>query len=460
MKHRFHPSLLREYDARGIVGEALKEEDAYYLGRAMGTCVVRNGGTSICVGRDGRHSSPMMEAALVNGLAECGLEVIRIGLGPTPMLYYSVYELKSGGGVMVTGSHNPPSYNGFKMMIGQRTIYGDDIRALGRMAEAGDFEIGVGAVRDVDLMEQYLSRILDGINAGDLNVGWDPGNGAAGAVITQLVKRLPGKHMVINGKIDGDFPDHPADPTIEANLVSLQKLVVDNNLDLGLAFDGDGDRIGVIDAKGRIIWGDQYLALMARALLKEVPGATIIADVKSSQALFDEIEKCGGKPLMWKTGHSLVKAKMQETGAPLAGEMSGHVFFKHKYYGFDDAIYAALRLIETVAAEGGDIGTMRDSLKQMVNTPEIRIECADEKKFDSVQSIISDLKADAVQFSDVDGARVKTDDGWWLIRASNTQPALVARCEASSIEGLERLKADLSARLKKYGLELAQSAEH
>ncbi len=455
--HSFHPSFLREYDARGVVGETLTEKDAYFLGRSFGTLIRRDGGNSISVGRDGRHSSPAMEASLTKGLAETGLKVIKVGLCPTPMTYYSVYELNTDGCIMVTGSHNPPEYNGFKMMLGEKTIYGDEIAYLGKLASSGDFESGEGSIEEVHIKNDYIDRILQEMPDIGLSVGWDPANGSAGEVTQEVIKRLGGKHFIINGEIDGDFPDHPADPTVEANLVSLKKLVLDNGLDLGIGFDGDGDRIGVIDKHGGIIWGDQLLAILAKEVLEDQPGAPIIADVKSSQALFEEIARLGGEPVMWKTGHSLVKARMKEINSPLAGEMSGHVFFKHKYYGFDDAIYAALRLLSIVAKNGGDIAKLRDNLPQMVNTPEIRINCSEEEKFQIIQNIKKRLEEENANINDIDGVRVSTKDGWWLLRASNTQPVLVARCEASSQEGLDNLVNELKDQLKRSNLELSET---
>jgi phosphomannomutase len=453
--HSFHPSFLREYDARGIVGEALTENDAYFLGKAFGTLVVRNGGTSISIGRDGRHSSLSLETALAKGLADTGLKVIKVGLGPTPMIYYSVYELGTDGCIMVTGSHNPPEYNGFKMMLGEKTIYGEEIASLGILVKNGDLVDGEGSIEENSLKDRYIERILKDMLEINLAVGWDPANGSAGEVTQEVVKRLGGRHEVINGEIDGDFPDHPADPTVEKNLTSLRKLVKDNNLDLGIGFDGDGDRIGVIDTNGRIIWGDQLLAILAAEVLEDLPGSHIIADVKSSQIFYDEVSRLGGKPVMWKTGHSLVKAKMKEINAPLAGEMSGHIFFKHRYYGFDDAIYAALRLLSIVEKSGGDIAKLIDKLPQMVNTPEMRIDCPDADKFNIIEDIIKRLNADGADIDNIDGARVTTKDGWWLLRASNTQPALVARCESSTQEGLERLMNELKGQLNLSSLTLS-----
>jgi len=451
--HHFDPSVLREYDIRGVIGDTLSAADAVAIGRAFGTTVRRAGGRKICVGYDGRLSSPELEAALVEGLTGVGLNVLRIGLGPTPLLYFAVNHLAADGGVMITGSHNPPDYNGFKMMIGLKPFFGKQIGELGRLAAAGDFATGpAGQASRVDLAETYIERILQDFDGGPLAVGWDPGNGAAGAVLEALVGRLPGRHMVINGEIDGHFPNHHPDPTDPATLTQLQKLVAEEGLDVGIAFDGDADRIGAIDSQGRIVWGDQLLVFLAREVLAEVPGATIIADVKASEVLFDEVRKMGGKPLMWRTGHSLIKQKMAETGAPLAGEMSGHIFYAHHYYGFDDAIYAALRLLSAISHQGGSLAALYDALPKMVNTPELRFPCPEERKFAVPEEVRAHLAAQGAKVNNIDGVRVTTDDGWWLLRASNTQAVLVARCEASSEAGLARLKASLADELRHAGI--------
>lgn len=310
--YNFDPTVLREYDIRGIVGETLSAQDAAALGRAYGTTVKRAGGSKVCVGFDGRLSSPELSDALMDGITSTGLGVACIGLAGTPMLYYSVFELEADGGLMVTGSHNPPNYNGFKMMVGKKPCYGEAIQALGKMAAAGDFELGQGARTDVDVFDRYIERLLRDVDMQNFKVAWDPANGSAGPAIEALVKRLPGEHIVINGEVDGTFPNHHADPTVEANLQQLKDVVAAEGCDMGLSFDGDGDRIGAVDSQGRVVWGDQMLAIMAGDLLKTLPGAPIIADVKASQALFDRVAELGGKPVMWKTGHSLIKAKMVE----------------------------------------------------------------------------------------------------------------------------------------------------
>ncbi|MFQ5785365.1 MAG: phosphoglucomutase/phosphomannomutase PgmG [Alphaproteobacteria bacterium] len=452
--HRFDPTILREYDIRGVVGETLSADDARAVGRAFATLVTRaGGGRRVCVGYDGRLSSPELEGALVDGLVAGGMEVLRIGLGPTPMLYFSVFHLDADGGVMVTGSHNPPDQNGFKLMLGKRSFFGADIVELGQIAAAGAYSAGEGGVSAHPLLDDYVARIAaDYAGARPLKVAWDAGNGAAGEAMTRLTARLPGMHVLLYEDIDGRFPAHHPDPTVPDNLADLIAAVRDERCDLGIAFDGDGDRIGVIDERGRILWGDQLMAILSADLLVRLPGATIVADVKASQVLFDEIARHGGKPLMWRTGHSLIKAKMAETGAPLAGEMSGHIFFADGYYGFDDALYAAVRLLSVLANADESLGAMRDRLPAVVNTPELRFPCPEARKFAVVEAIRERLAADGAEFNDTDGVRVRTADGWWLLRASNTQAVLVARCEAYDDSGLARLKADLAARLEAGGV--------
>lgn len=455
-KHNFHPTMLREYDIRGIVGETLNPEDAFAIGRCFGSIIVRAEGKKVAVGYDGRLSSPDLEPQLVAGLRACGLEVLRIGLVATPMLYYAAYALGTDGAIMVTGSHNPPNYNGFKMMLGKKPFFGAQIQEIGRMAAEGDVvpPSTEGSDRSVDIAEDYAARVMRDYDGGDrkLKVVWDPGNGAASDMTKVLAARLPGEHFVINGMVDGTFPNHHPDPTVPKNLEQLIEEVARQGADLGIAFDGDGDRIGVVDNEGHILFGDQLMIVLARDVLKAKPGAIIIADVKASQVLFDEIAKAGGKPLMWKTGHSLIKSKMAETGAPLAGEMSGHIFFADKWYGFDDALYSAVRLLGIVARMDRPLSAVRAALPQVINTPELRFDCPEDRKFKVVQEVKDRLAAEGAKVQDVDGVRVLTDDGWWLLRASNTQAVLVARAEATSEAGLERLKAHLSAQLQKSGL--------
>jgi phosphomannomutase len=461
--HTFHPSILREYDIRGIVGETLSTSDAEGVGRGFGTFVRRAGGRRVCIGYDGRVSSPEMEAAVVTGLRAVGCEVERVGRGPTPMLYFATVETGADGGLMVTGSHNPPTHNGFKMMLGKKPFFGADIKKLGEMVASGDLEVGYGTAQDVPVFDRYIKRLLhDFTGARELTAVWDAGNGAGGEVISMLVKSLPGKHIVLNGVIDGTFPAHHPDPTVPKNLEQLQAAVAKEKADVGFAFDGDADRIGVIDGKGRILWGDQIMQILAEDVLRERPGSPIIADVKASQALFDEVSRMGGKPVMWKTGHSLIKNKMAEIKAPLAGEMSGHIFFADRYYGFDDAIYAAVRFLNIMASRPDfDLAARYDRMPRTINTPELRFPCADDRKFAVVDEVRARLSKNGADVSDIDGVRVSEGGGWWLLRASNTQAVLVARAEADTPDHLEKLKASLADQLQQSGLELpSESAGH
>jgi phosphomannomutase len=460
MTHRFDPTSLREYDIRGIVGKTLGPADATAIGRGFATLVRRAGGTRVAVGRDGRTSSVELETALVEGLTASGVDVVRIGLGPTPMLYYAEATLEVDAGIQITGSHNPAEYNGFKMVLQHRPFFGEGIQTLGRMAEEGDWEEGSGTVTDAAITEDYVGRLFAGYAGGSFRIGWDAGNGAAGPVIEKLVKLLPGEHHLLFTDVDGHFPNHHPDPTDEKNLADLKALVAEKNLDFGVAFDGDGDRIGAVDGQGRVIWGDQLLSILAEPVLKEVPGATIIADVKASQMLFDRVKELGGEPLMWKTGHSLIKTKMKETGAPLAGEMSGHIFFAHDYYGFDDAQYAAVQLIRAVHVIGKSLTEIRGSMPQFVNTPEMRFQVDESRKFAVIDEVLDRLDAEGADVNRTDGARVSTPDGWWLLRASNTQDVLVARAEAKSQDGLDRLMAQIDAQLAASGLVRGPQAAH
>ncbi|ARS28535.1 phosphoglucomutase/phosphomannomutase PgmG [Sphingomonas sp. KC8] len=460
MTHRFDPTSLREYDIRGIVGKTLGAPDAYAIGRGFATRVRRAGGTRVAVGYDGRVSSPMLEAALIDGLNGGGVDVVRIGLGPTPMLYYAEATLEVDGGIQITGSHNPGDYNGFKMVLQHRPFYGADIQDIGRMAAEGDWDEGTGSITNADVIDDYVGRLLAGYAGGAFRIGWDCGNGASGPVVEKLVKLLPGEHHLLFTEVDGTFPNHHPDPTEEKNLADLKALVAEKGLDFGLAFDGDGDRIGAVDGLGRVVWGDQLLAILAEPVLREEPGATIIADVKASQALYDRIAELGGQPLMWKTGHSLIKTKMRETNAPLAGEMSGHIFFAHDYYGFDDAHYAAVRLIRAVRLLGGSLTALKDAMPAMINTPELRFQSSEDRKFVVIEEVLDRLMTEGAAVNRTDGARVNTADGWWLLRASNTQDVLVARAEARDEAGLARLMDQINAQLAASGIEPVLAAGH
>ncbi len=459
MPHSFDPTIVREYDIRGTVGKNLSEYDARVLGCAFGTMVARAGGKRIVVGYDGRTHSPMFEKALIEGLVSTGALVERVGLGPTPMLYFAAAHGKADAGIMVTGSHNPPDQNGFKMLIakhlpGGGPVYGAAIKKLADMAASADFVSGKGSVSTGDVSDAYIARVLqDYQGKAPLNVVWDCGNGAAGDIVKRLTQKLPGTHTVLFGDIDGRFPNHHPDPTVPENLIDLQKAVKEKKADLGIAFDGDADRIGAVDGQGRIVAGDQLLAMYAHEVLKTHPGATIIADVKASQVLFDKVAELGGRPLMGKTGHSLIKAKMAETKSPLAGEMSGHVFFADKYYGYDDAIYSGVRLVSLLSASEKSLAAWRDSLPQTVNTPELRFPVEESRKFAIVDEVKARLIKAGAKVNDTDGVRVLTADGWWLLRASNTQAVLVARAESKNAAGLERLKGSLVEQLKASGLQ-------
>jgi phosphomannomutase len=346
------------------------------------------------------------------------------------------------------------------MVLGHRPFFGEDIQRLGRMAAAGDWREGTGSVDDVDIIDRYVDRLVQGYDGGAFRIGWDAGNGAAGPALLKLVEKLPGEHRVLYADVDSRFPNHHPDPTEEANLADLKALVAAERLDFGIAFDGDGDRIGAVDGEGRVVWGDQLLLILAEPVLAELPGATIIADVKASQALYDRIAELGGTPLMWKTGHSLIKSKMKETGAPLAGEMSGHIFFAHDYYGFDDALYAAVRLIRAVTRLGGSLTALKSAMPPMVNTPELRFQVDESRKFAVVDEVLDRLAASGADVNRTDGARVSTADGWWLLRASNTQDVLVARAEAKDEAGLARLVAQIDAQLALSGVKRGPQAGH
>jgi phosphomannomutase len=457
--HRFNPTILREYDIRGTVGKTLSAADAGAIGRAFGTIVQREGkGTTVCVGYDGRVSSPELEAALVDGLTSTGVDVARIGRGPTPLLYYSVFHLNSAGGIMVTGSHNPGDQNGFKLVLGRKAFHGAAIAALGRLAAEGSFAQGEGRVTSTDVRPSYTDELVAAFRPArgsrKLTVAWDPGNGGAGEIVGSLAQRLPGKHIAMNTVIDGTFPAHHPDPAEEKNLRQIKDAVLANKCDIGLAFDGDGDRLGVVDDRARMVSADQILALLAREVLAARPGSIVVADVKSSQMLFDEVARLGGKPLMWRTGHALIKDKLAETKAPLAGELSGHLFFADRYYGYDDALYAAVRVLAVLVDAGQPLSAIVDALPRWSSTPEIRVHCAEERKFVLVDELRARLKQQGAEVIDIDGARVTTKDGWWLVRASNTEAALVVRAEGRDDAALARVRASLQRELKLSGASL------
>ena len=453
--HTFAPEILRAYDIRGIVGQNLSEIDAYFVGRSFGTYLIRqkdmrDGPHKVCLGYDGRSSSPQFAQAVSQGLCDCGVDVENVQLGPTPMVYFAVKDTMSDGGIMITGSHNPPTHNGFKMTLQKGPVYGDAVVELGRIASQGDFESGQGQVLQGDVIGRYVNRLVrDLSHKKAYKIAWDAGNGAAGPVLRELVKKLPGEHILMYDEVDGLFPAHHPDPTVDENLADLRHVVQHQNCDFGIAFDGDADRIGVVDENGGIIRSDILLALYASEVLETNPGAPIIGDVKSSQVLFDEITRLGGKAVICATGHSVIKSKLNELKSPLAGELSGHIFFADKYYGFDDAFYCAIRLMNIIGQSDKVLSDLVKHFDDPVNTPEIRFDVDESKKFGYIDQIVDYFKLMAQEKADehneiwdvltVDGIRLNTPQGWLLIRASNTQNALSMRVEAKSNDDLDDL---------------------
>ncbi len=438
-----NPNVFREYDVRGVVNQDLNEEFVFDLGRAIGTYATLHNVKSMSIGRDCRLSSDAYHNFLIKGLSSCGIETIDIGLCATPMLYFSIRHLKTDGGVMITGSHNPPEFNGFKICIGNDTIYGEKIQELRKIIEKGQYSTGQAAAKSQDISGEYENYLFKNVAINKkLKVIVDAGNGVGGRFALPLLKRLGCDVTAIYCDPDGHFPHHFPDPTVEDNLIDLIKLVGEEKADLGIAFDGDADRIGVISDKGEIIWGDKLLLLFARYILEEKPGSTIIGEVKCSQVLYDDIKKHSGRPIMWKAGHSLIKAKMKEEGAVLGGEMSGHIFFADRYFGYDDAIYAALRLLEILSRTGEKISSLLSDVPETFATPEIRIDCPDDKKADVVNKIKNHYR-NTPGLIDIDGVRIPFNDGWALVRSSNTQPVIVLRFEASSVNSLQLIRKEV-----------------
>ena len=455
--HSFHPTILRAYDIRGVYQENLFEKDAYYIGLSFGTIVKKSQGKKVVLGYDGRLSSPSLAKEVEAGLLSSGVDVINIGLGPTPMLYFAAHHLKCDAGIMVTGSHNPKNYNGFKLTLNNKSFYGDDIQKLGQLSESGLFSSGTGHSYQSNVENAYIQRLLQEDLKNQerpLNIVWDAGNGATGNIVKALIEKLPGQHIVINSHIDGTFPNHHPDPTIPENLEQLKTLVLEKSFDLGIGFDGDGDRIGLITKAGKFVPGDHLLLILALNLLHEIPKSKIVADVKMSQSFYDTVRQKGGKPIMWCSGHALVRTKMFLEKAPLAGEMSGHIFFGDRYYGFDDAIYAALRVIRTLNMEGQTFDDLMLNIPATYSTPEIRFQCPEDKKFTVVEKIKKLLLENKYKghIFDLDGVRFTSTNGWWLLRASNTQDVLVVRCEANTKENLVKLIDEVSLILKTIGI--------
>ncbi len=464
MSTEFPAEIFREYDIRGLVGEQLTPELAFELGRAVGT-YLRRGGVAgeptVVLGRDHRPSGVELSARLAAGLAATGCRVVDIGVTPTPVGYWAIQHLAADGGVQITGSHNPAPYNGFKITLLGQTVHGEGIQTLRQSIAGQDFEVGKGAVESRDLTEAYIDDLADGLRPAlrPMKVVVDAGNGTAGLTALSLYRRLGYEVIPLFCEPDGSFPNHHADPTVVANLRDLRAEVAARGADVGFAYDGDADRLGVVDRDGEIIWGDKVLILLARQVLAEQPGAAIIGEVKCSKTLYDDIANQGGEPVMWRTGHSLIKAKMKEIGAPLAGEMSGHIFFAHRYYGFDDAVYAGARLLEILGAGGESIRERLADLPATVATPELRIDCPEEHKFILVDAVRDRFREraeelGASQVIDIDGVRVEWPDGWGLLRPSNTQPILVLRFEAETETRLAEIRATVEAELARARSEL------
>ena len=432
--------MFREYDIRGIAGKDMDPDDVAVIGRAIGTYLLRQGNDSITVGQDCRTTSPLYAEKLIQGLTQAGCDVVDIGICPTPVAYYSIRRLQKKGNVMVTASHNPPAYNGFKICSGFDSVYGEQIQQILKFITENDFESGRGSVEAIDVIPDYKAHLLENITIDrPLNVGIDAGNGTAGITAVPIIKNLGCNLFDLYCDMDGTFPNHEADPTVLKNMSDLVALVKEKNLDVGFGYDGDGDRIGVVDEQGNLVFGDKLMIIFAREILSRKPGSTFISEVKCSKIMYDDIEKHGGRAIMWKTGHSLIKQKMKEEKAELAGEMSGHIFFADRYFGFDDAVYASCRLLEILSATGKKLSELLADVPETYTTPEIRVECPDHIKFNVVRKVTAYFR-ERYDVIDIDGVRVLFPDGWGLVRASNTQPALVLRFEAMSAERLDEIK--------------------
>lgn len=448
------PSIFREYDIRGIAEQELQDPDVEALGRGLATYLIRHSGRAICVGRDCRLSGERLHAALCRGMVAAGAHVLDLGVVPTPVLYYAAVHFTADGGVMITGSHNPAEYNGFKTVCGPGTLHGQEIQSVYKLVTHGDFESGEGSYKEADAVTPYVDEIASQFRfERKVKVVLDAGNGAAGPVVERLLKRLNVDAVKIFFEMDGRFPNHHPDPTVLSNLRDLQQSVREYGAELGIAFDGDGDRIGAIDENGEVIYGDMLLLIFGREILSRKPGSTFIGEVKCSQAMYDKLTELGGKPIMYKTGHSLIKAKMRQEHAELAGEMSGHMFFADRYYGYDDAMYAACRLIEIVAKSGRPLSYQLEGVPKLLSTPELRIDCPDDMKFEVVQKVADHIRQHR-PIVDVDGVRVPFEHGWGLVRASNTQPVLVMRFEAADKDSLDRYQSELEKAVEQAKEEL------
>ncbi len=441
-------NIFREYDIRGNAETELTDFVTESIGKAFGTILGREGKKTVAVGHDLRTSSDRLRDALIKGLMSAGMEVISLGLTPTPLLYFSVSNMKLDAGISITGSHNPPEYNGFKFHVSDRPFYGEEIQKLKNMIKDSDFDAKEGKVEKKEIVEEYTEYVKKLFNfKRKIKVVIDGGHGMAGMVAPKLLKALGHDVIELYTNLDSTFPDHHPDPTVLENLVDLQKKVLETGAEIGIGFDGDADRIGIVDEKAQVIFGDKILLLYAREILERKPGATIIGDVKCSKVVYDGIRKSGGKPIMWKTGHSLIKSKIKETKAELGGEMSGHMFFVDRWLGFDDAVYAACRMLEILDKSDKPLSEHLADVPKLVSTPEIRVDCPDDVKFDIVARAIKDFK-EKYTVVDIDGARIEFEDGWGLVRASNTQPVLVMRFEAQTQERLDEIRSLVEEKVK------------
>ena len=449
---KINKQIFRQYDIRGIVDKDLTDETVTSLAKGFGTYIKRKGLRTVVIGCDCRLSSDRFKENFSFGLKSTGCDVIDIGTVATPVLYFSIYELQTDAGVMITGSHNPPEYNGFKLCVGNVSIYGDEIQKLRELIEDDNFITGNGMLEKYEnIIKDYQNYQVDGIRLNkSMKVIVDAGNGTAGPIAPDIYRRIGCKVIELYCDMDGNFPNHHPDPTVIENLTELIKTVKQEKADLGIAFDGDADRIGVVDEQGNIIWGDQLLIIYARDVLKNNLGTTVISEVKSSKTLYDDIRKHGGKPIMWKTGHSLIKEKMKCTGALLGGEMSGHVFFADRYFGFDDAIYAGSRLLEILSKKDIPLSALLKDVPKMYSTPEIRDDCPDEQKFEIVEKVKNYFKTKGYEITDIDGMRITFTDGWGLVRASNTQPVIVLRFEAETKERLNEIQKLVMDKVQEY----------
>lgn len=453
--HSLLPEILKECDIRGIYNKELFKEDAYYVGLSFGTYLIRQGKKTCIVGRDGRLSSNDLSTSIISGLNQTGIDVIDAGIVPTPAVYFGVHGLDISAGVMVTASHNPPEYNGFKFLTDENSFYGNDIQMLNDMCRSGDFAEGCGNCVPKDIKEiyvEYIYSFFSSHNRSHLKIVWDPGNGAMGVVLPDFLKLMPGTHKIICGEVDGTFPNHHPDPSVLVNTAQLRKTIIREKADLGIAFDGDGDRLGVVDSKGRLLNGDQLLLIFAREFLKESPGSTVMSEVKASQFLYDEIFAMGGKPLMWKVGHNNQKEKMKQKSIGLAGETSGHMFFQENE-GFDDGLFAAVKLLNILMKNDETLAQIVDKFPKFHDSGEIRIALPTDKRHTVISQIKATLRSMGKDHHDIDGIRKKTEEGFWVIRSSNTQPHLTIRCEARTKQGYQNTIIELKEILLMVGIE-------